>query len=210
MFSSYKINDYTVPNNMTSKFPSCTASSKLCPMDKGKPYEQYDAKGNLVGYFWNYGETLNLEFNITGELTIESDAIVYTMPSESPTEHTRGYVGQQAYNVAEFKSWTCTSVVEEYYIWTENEDFNPQGSKNLYISASDYLKDKELVFTVYNFRHESIWSTTHAGTSRLIIPITKERSAKMLKGIYYCSLSVVGEDVSMTIFNHNDCILLVK
>ena len=39
----------------------------------GKPYEEYDVSGNLIGYWWYYGNTINLEFNIEGEVTYEGN-----------------------------------------------------------------------------------------------------------------------------------------
>lgn len=210
MFSSYQTKNCTVPNNLVASFPSSVKTCKLEPIDGSKPYEEYDAKGNLVGYFWKYGETLNLEFNITGELTIESDAIIYRGQGEKPSSSTRGYVGQKCYNIIDLISWTCVASVDRLYTWQVDNMFNPMGSKSVYISAKDYLKDKELIFTIYNFRHEKILCNKYVGTDRLIVPITAEISKKLNRGVYYCSLDVVGKDIQTNIFSNTDCILTVK
>ena len=210
MFSSYMTNTTVIPNNLTATFPSSVRTCKLDSVKGSKPYEEYDAKGNLVGYFWKYGETLNLEFDITGELTIESDAIVYKCSNDKPDNSTKGYIGQKAYNIVDLKSWTCVSIVDKYYTWKVDELFNPTGSKSIYISAEDYLKDKELIFTLYNFRHEKILCNKYAGTGKLVIPITLELSKLLKRGIYYCSLDISGKDIQTNVFSNTDCILTVK
>ena len=46
----------------------------LCnvPHYQGKePYGDYNALGELQGYFWYYGETINLTFSIEGEITTD-------------------------------------------------------------------------------------------------------------------------------------------
>ena len=67
MFLNYQNIANSYPNNLVNAFPSCDICSKLNPLEASKPYEEYNIKGDLIGYFWRYGETLNLEFDIDGE-----------------------------------------------------------------------------------------------------------------------------------------------
>ena len=73
MFSNYEnIPDMYIPSNR----PTCPPPEKCCPnLDPCKPtrpyYADYDIEGNLVGYWWYYGNTFDLEFNIEGEVTVE-------------------------------------------------------------------------------------------------------------------------------------------
>lgn len=215
MFLNYHniASNYT-PNNLVCSFPVGKSYTKLDPVKTSKPYEEYNTKGELIGYFWHYGESINLEFNIDGEITVETDAIVLYNTGEVPNEFTKGKITQKAYNIADKKSWTCTSVIENplTYIWTQDNEFsyNEDGTRSIYIDATDYLKDKHIEITLYNFRMEKIYSKIFDGKSKVILQIDPELSKKLTKGIYYCSLSVFNETMNNSIFGASDCILSVR
>ena len=88
MFLNYQdiAGNYQPPNNLIRSFPVGKSYTKLDPIQASKPYEEYNAKGELIGYFWHYGESLNLEFNIDGEITIEGDAIVLSVKGQTPPQ----------------------------------------------------------------------------------------------------------------------------
>lgn len=215
LFDTYDtLPDNYIPNNRPVK--KC-CNSKFDPCFPTKPYEQYNAEGELIGYWWNYKDILNLEFNITGNITVESNAIIYTVTGEAPLEDTEGEIDQKAYNIIDLRSWTCTDIIQEEetvsYIWTEDEEFTypEDGETNIYMSAADFLVDKQITVQLYNFRMEQIAIKTFAGNSRIIFPIDKELSEKMVKSNYYCTLTVwSGQDLNKTILSQEDCILTVK
>ena len=214
MFLNYQnIADNYMPNNLMKAFPTKMNISKLDPLEASKPFEEYNVKGELIGYFWRQGETLNLEFNIDGEITIESDAIVFKTRGAVPTEYTMGKPGQRAYNVVDLISWTCiASTTRGTYIWEQDEEFTyPLNTdKSVYISAEDYLKDKSVEVTLYNFRMEPICTKVYPAKPVIVFAVDPELSAAIPKGIYYCSVSVFNSSVRYTIFDSNDCILSVK
>lgn len=213
MFLNYQnIAKNYVPNNLINAFPSKMNGSKLDPLDASKPFEEYNAKGELTGYFWRQGETLNLEFNIDGEITLEADAILLTAHGQAPTTQTMGKVGQKAYNIVDLKSWRCVAVSAMQFIWKEDAEFTyPLNSdRSVYISAADYLRDKEVEVTLYNFRMEPICKKVFAASPTIVFAIDRELSAVLPKGIYHCSVTVFNKDVCYTVFDANDCDLLVK
>ena len=216
MFLNYQnIADNYTPNNLVNRFPLVKSYTKLNPVAASKPYEEYDAKGNLVGYSWYQGETLNLEFNIDGEVVVENDAIVFTAHGDIPSVYTQGHINQRAYNVVDMRSWTCAQIDVQngVYYWQEDEEFDHdrEGSTDsIYVSAKEYLSGKKLEFSVYNFRHEPIYTKLFDGTSSLVVTIDSDLSKRFLKGIYTCSLTVVDDFVRTSVFNTTDCILLVK
>lgn len=213
MFSNYQdlAANYT-PNNLWYEFPALSNHSKLCSSDKTKPYEEYNAEGNLIGYFWNYGDTLNLDFSIDGEITVESDAIILTSYNTAPDTSTVGHVGQRCYNILDFKSWTCTSVEYNMYTWTIDTEFiyPLESDRSVYMSADDYLSNKNVEVTLYNFRMEPIVTKQFTGKSQILFDIDTNLSKKLVKGIYYCSMRVYDTMISQTIFDATDCKLLVK
>ena len=200
------------PNNLKYAFPQSCKYTKLDPVSASKPFEEYNAKGELIGYYWRQGETVNLEFNIDGEITVESDSIIVDAYGYGPSEHTPGFVGQRLYNIADLRSWTCASIIESRYIWNQDEVFTyPQDSeRSVYMSASDYIKDKTIEISLYDFRREKIYSQTFAGSTRVILTIDRELSERLTKGIYYCSVKVFNNSMCQVIFDAQDCSLLVK
>ena len=211
MFLNYhNISDNYKPNNLICTFPVGKSYTKLDPVQASKPYEEYDSKGNLIGYFWHYGETLNLEFNIDGEITVEDGAMILTSKGSTPSP-LEGALMQRAYNIADKRSWTCTDIVDNTFVWTEDAEFTyDESGKSVYVTAADYMKDKQVDVTLYNFRMEPIHSETFDGNTKIIFPITTELSKKLVKGIYYCSLTVFNDSVNLPIFSSADCTLLVK
>ena len=213
MFLNYQnLADNYIPNNLINAFPYRTKETKLDPITASKPFEEYNAKGELIGYFWRYGETLNLEFNIEGEITIETDAILLKVKGQTPTTKTIGKVGQRAYNIVDLASWTCSGMTYGEYIWNQDAEFTypVSATRSVYLSADDYLSDKSVEVTLYNFRMEPICKKLYPASSTIIFNIDRELSNQLVKGIYYCSVIVFNEKVCYTIFDSNDCTLLVK
>lgn len=212
MFLNYhNIADNYTPNNLVSKFPVGKSYTKLDPQSASKPYEEYDVRGNLIGYFWHYKDTLKLEFNIDGEITVESDALILTHTGEAPSSSV-GYIGQKAYNISDLVSWVCTAVVDNECVWSEESEFiyDEESNRHVYIDASKYLSDKFIEITLYNFRLEPIHSVTLKGNTKAVLNIDSVLSAKLVKGVYYCEVCVFNDEVRTSIFSPTDCILNVK
>lgn len=73
MFSNYQnIPENYTPNNLHKEFKKPCSYTKLDSDKTTLPYELYNAKGELEGYFWYQGNTINLEFNIDGEIVDET------------------------------------------------------------------------------------------------------------------------------------------
>ena len=213
MFLNYQdiARNYT-PNNLIKEYEVPKSYTKLDPSVASMPYECYNAKGELEGYCWYYGDILNLEFNIDGEITVGTDSILYKASGQVPNDHTVGSVGQKIYNIVDLRSWECVGFSNNKYEWAEDAEFTYPlcADKSVYISAQNYLKDKNILFKIYNFRYEEIYTQGFTGSSKIIVPITRELSEKLLKGIYYCSLSVHSGETNQVIFAPQDCKLIVK
>lgn len=216
MFRNYQnLADNYRPNNLQCAFQRDRKTSKLAPLEASQPYEEYNIKGELIGYYWRLGETVNLEFNIDGEITVASDTIVYRTSGKAPDEYTAGTIGTRILNVIDFRSWTCVGVTDhdlyDTYEWVEDNEFtyDVQG-KTTYIPADNYLKDKHVEVALYNFRMEPIVKKTYAGKSTIIFDIDSELAKKLPRGIYYCSVDVIDRESTINIFDPNDCQLSIK
>jgi hypothetical protein len=213
MFTNYQnLSDYYIPNNLNKQIKTPQSYTKLERNKASKPYELYNIKNELEGYYWYEGEIFNLEFNIDGEITIESNSLIFNAPGECPNLLTEGRIGQKAYNISDLISWTCISIAVDNYIWEQDSEFiYPLGAeKSVFVSAKEYLKDKIIKATFYNFRLEEMFSKTFEGQSQIIISIDNELKDFFKKGIYYCSLEVSGSNTYQKLFGPQDCKLLVK
>lgn len=213
MFSNYQnLSEYYIPNNLSKSIVKPCSYTKLMPLEKSLPYELYNAKNELEGYTWNYGESITLDFTIDGAFTINSDDTIYYKPGEAPTNRTEGRLGHKIYNIIDFKSWECVAYSTDGYLWEEDPEFTYplHGDKEVYVDAKDYLRDKSIIFKLYNFRREEIHQEAQIGGTSFYVHIDKELSKKLVKGIYYCSLEVVGENTREFIFDASDCKLLVR
>lgn len=213
MFSNYQdLSANYIPNNLTCKFPTRIEQSKLYSQDASKPYEEYNTEGKLIGYYWHQGDILNLEFMIDGEITVETTALVLSNVGQVPTTETTGFVGQRCYNIRDFKSWTCRGQLDNQYVWEIDAVFTyPTGAdRSVYMDASDYLKGKTALITLYNFRMEPIYEYSVEATPFIVFPIDAELTSKLVKGIYFCSVRIYNSTMSQTVFSPEDCKLLVK
>lgn len=187
MFSSYdNISDDYIPNNMPKGNNRC--SNK-------KPYTKYDADGKECGYYWYYGDTMNLAFTITGEISVYGDSIVYTVKDLQPTSSTVGIVYQKAYNTFDQRSWTCTQITQDQYTWEEDDEFlyPINGQQGVYFSAQDYLQDKKIYVKLSNFRDEEVDSKMFDGQPTFTYIIDKDLQDKLYRGMYYIDVILYEE-----------------
>ena len=68
MFTSYKLTpeDY-IPNNLHY--------TNIVPPEPKYPLVAYNAMGEPVGYTWNYGDSIYLEFNTTGNVVYDEEFV---------------------------------------------------------------------------------------------------------------------------------------
>lgn len=149
------------PSNLKPPIkPNKPCNNKLDPKHPNKPFEDYNAEGELIGYWWYYGNTLDLEFTIEQEVVFEGS--------------------------------------------------------DTYITAEDFMKSVKpnVVINLYNFRREIIFTLTTPEVEDTVIkfPITEELSKSLVPGTYYCSLTLVKEEIDYTdtIVKLEDCTLTVK
>ena len=213
MFLNYhNIADNYIPNNLINEYSKPISYTKLDPKESSKPFEERDIRGNLIGYFWRQGETLNLEFNIDGEITLENDSIIMKTHGQTPKPTTIAKPGQRAYNIVDLVSWTCIGSDATQYYWEPDMEFTYplNGDKKVYIPAANYLMGKTVEVTLYNFRMEPICKKLFDAEPTIIFAIDKELSATLPRGIYYCSVDVYDHNVCFNIFGHDDGCLVVK
>lgn len=194
IFDNYQnLDNAYVPNNLSQLFPKKIPCHR--PQFK-KPFEDYNAEGKLIGYYWYYGNTVSLNFNITGEIIVEDTDIIYTAIGQRPTVNTVGQIGCKAYNVIDLLSWTLVSIHDNSYIWEQDSEFicPNNGQRNVYFTSEQFLKDRYVKITILNFRKEPIYQETFAGDQSVVLNIDENLSAKLTKGVYYYNLEIFDQD----------------
>lgn len=74
MFENYQnLSTQYTPNNYQNVYVGNTNLQSVSP---NKPFEVVDVAGNLTGYFWYYGNSVVLSFEISGEYVSGSDTYV--------------------------------------------------------------------------------------------------------------------------------------
>lgn len=224
MFTNYQealVKAYQ-PNNLSVSFPSPLINSSLNPQSASKPYELYNAKDELVGYCWHHGETLNLDFEIEGGITVEPDALIHTAANEDPNRiQLIADVDTRLYNITDLTSWTCLGKIPDdkgvlRYVWKQDPEFTyPETKegvalKHMYMPTSKYLEDKIAVVTIYNFRMEPVHTWRLPAAKNVRCSIDTELSSKLVKGNYRCSVFIEGNGVNFMVFSPTECELLVK
>lgn len=72
MFNSFSNVDTTYsPNIFQPKYPPLNREERIQSINPNKPYEVLNSDGTLKGYFWYYGNSVDLIFDIIGEVTLE-------------------------------------------------------------------------------------------------------------------------------------------
>lgn len=192
MFKNYQyISDIYVPNNLYKCKDKPESYTKLYPVNIGKPYELYNAKGELEGYFWRYGDSINLEFTLLGEITFEDGS------------GTGNYI-----NAADFLR-DKTIVIDLYNFRLEKIYSSINNGVELIDRCFPKSSDTSIDFIDAGTAFDDS-SYTQIKDPSVSLCIDPELSKQLVKGIYYCSLTVIGNGYSEMIFSPEDCKLLVK
>ena len=73
MFDNYNnstnLNTSFTPNIYAPQYPPVKTPNQIMQNNPNKPYEVIDNRGNLTGYFWYYGNSVDLIWDIVGEVT---------------------------------------------------------------------------------------------------------------------------------------------
>lgn len=63
----------TLPDNNDVKYPETPCATPFQTISN-KPYINYDGFGKQIGYFWYYGDLIDLNFDITGNIVYEDNS----------------------------------------------------------------------------------------------------------------------------------------
>lgn len=217
MFTNYdNISDNYIPNNLRLSAPT---PRKV--FDYDPPYDEFNIKGNLIGYSWYYGESFDLTLSIDKTIYVEESALIYNQSGAGPDDSRPGFIGQRAYNIVDNTTWVCVAIrmnedgsnykkeENQYgttfiiyedsfvqYVWVKQPDFTypENGTKPIQLKSLPNIESKTIKMDIVNFRWEPMYSDELPGASSVTFHISPTDSKKILKGIYYVTFTVFGVD----------------
>ena len=198
MFTGYDTlqNNY-IPNNL----PNCPApDSKLTPICPNKPYVDYDINGNVQGYWWYYGDTVNLEFNISGESVYEGEPEVTGNTITSGTTNIEPTEDGNYIDIMDFLA--DKQILIQLYNFRQEEL-----AIDIPDSCTNGCLDKEIIKKTFGTDQ---LIKNKDGSVSLVFGIDKNLSQAMVKGVYFISLKIISNDLQDTLFQQSDAILTVK
>lgn len=180
--------DY-IPNNM---FPMPIVQWLSVNNDTVRPIYR---KCKLVGYEWNWGDSISLTIKNQIKINIPEYAI-YTYEDVDPTEDTVGtFVGQKYYNLHKLTSYTLSLILDKQdgsheYIWDKDKNltFPNIGTQTLEVPIP-LEEGEQIVVQLFNFRKEKIkdWIYYEPTFNWELLP---EESLLLVPGIYFLNIHV--------------------
>lgn len=205
MFENYEnLNSQYIPTNISRAPIKPQCPPNICqPEIPNKPYEDYNAKGELVGYWWNYGDTINLDFNLSGYVTVDGSNDYIDVLS---------FIQNKQINITlyNFRHEQITNMLFEGKDYKDLKyDIVPvnQFTRGIFYVYSNETGEYSPVDLPQDYNKDI---TYYEGNLSIVFPIDKELSQALVPGVYYCSLTIIGEESTITVVNDNECTLTVR
>ena len=206
MFEQYdNLSSQYIPSNMNKGSCLPKQNPYLDPLTPKKPYEEINAEGELVGYWWNYGDTINLEFELSGNVTVDDSNTFISVRDFIKDKQIRINIYNFRHEQIETKLFDGNNKQYQSITYSVDPTVNRKTiglfytySDNTYSQVQlprDYIKD-----TIY-YKEDDV---------KVIFGIDQAMSADLVKGIYYCSLEILDDVSTITVINDNDFSLTVK
>ena len=185
MFDQYdSLADNYIPNNIRPTTPPC--DKPLQPCFPNRPYVDYNKEGIQEGYWWYYGDTVNLEFNIDGQATFEDGG-----GNDEPEVDNKITAKQQGSYILPKDFFKDKIIVIQVYN----------------IRQEEMTIDKQLLMKTYGYNDITI-NEDNSATVNFIIDQTI--SSKLIRGVYYISLKVLSDTLQDTLFSTSDAVFTVR
>ena len=204
LFDNYdNLGSQYIPSNMNCQNTVPKNNPFLEPVGPKRPYEERNAQGELIGYWWTYGDTVDLDFELSGDVTIDG---------EDSYIDVRDFIKDKQLKIELF-NFRHEEINTTIY---EGKDYATQTT----YKVADVCKlTSGIYYTYNNGTYEPVVLPTNyqAGVVyyeqepiHVVKPIDLTLSQELVKGTYYCSFSIISTDLSATVFYQDSCTLVVK
>lgn len=209
IFDSYdNLKEQYIPSNMNKEPCPPKANPFLDPAIPKKPYCEYNAEGEIVGYWWPYGNTVNLEFDLDGYVTVDGSDVYIDARDFIKDKQIKVQIYNFRHEVIDTKIYDGKDYQSIVYIKAPEVNRHTHG---VYYIYNEETKSYEAVNLPQQYQEKQVYYK--ASDIEIVYPISTDTSVSVFeKGTYYCSLSIISKDLNETVFFEDQecCTLLVK
>lgn len=193
MFYNYEnIRPDYIPDNTSPK-----PSDSYVTIDNDKlPKRICNAKGNFIGYGWNYGDVFDMKFSVARKIKVYEDSILFHRSGVEPTTATPGKPGSQVFNIVDGRSWTCAKFESGLYIWVEDDVLTYPEDGDKEIAIPEDMSDCSIYLDVVDTRWEPVHTFSSFSSAEIVVSVNKDITDLFKPGAYYCTLRVTSSDSS--------------
>ena len=206
IFDNYdNLKEQYIPSNMNNEPCPPKANPFLNPAVPKQPYCEYNAEGNVVGYWWPYGNTVNLEFDLDGYVTIDGSDVYVDVRDFIKDKQIKIQIYNFRHEIIDTKLYDGKDYQSITYSRAPEVDKRTHG---VYYTYNKETRTYSPVDLPEDFEQEEKYYK--ADDIAIVYPIDADKSLTFEKGTYYCSLSIVSKEVNETVFFEENCTLMVK
>lgn len=207
MFDNYK----NIPSSYTPCNMCCGDNliSERDVLAARKPLEAYDALGRFIGFSWNYGNSIVLEFTTTGAVTYDDgsqeDAETYlTSTTKAPQPDVEEPNLSPDDNPIKGNPYNVLGGTTDSNVFNTDTDAPID-------SGSNYA-GKVFEIKLYNFRYEVVYRAQIKAEAVAKLYIGKETSMLLKPGKYYGSVTLIDNinSIEQTLLDYNTLQIYVK
>lgn len=192
MFDNYGNDSYTAYNLTPPSISRGILTNFKTPL-----YTR-NSQGNVDRFLWVEGESFDLELSAKTKVRVPKGSIIFYESGEKPIQSTIGKIGLKCYNVADYVSWTLTSINEspdnsKTFEWTKDSLFECLQTGGEEIEFSPVMDNSSFEVSIFNFRREVMYEF-ETDSNELIIPINSKDTPELKQGQYFIDLFIIDEN----------------
>ena len=185
-FMNYKL----IPENYV---PDNIHQPQIQPKKPKLPLVEYNKQGEPIGFTWNYGDTIYLEFNTEGSVTYEPGDPGYKDPNLYIEEDAETYLKSKTlldylhYEVTDENKLLDGKTTSDEQETSSTTDINEK-------DVTEYLGDdgtKIFQVLIYNFRYEVVAWCEVPAAPKVVILSDSFYPCSLVKGTYKLRLNLI-------------------
>ena len=214
-FANYKlVPEQYIPDNIHQP--------KIQPQKPKLPLVTYNKAGDPIGFTWNYGDTVYLEFETTGEVTYDPGDPGYNLGSSVEETAFMYLTSKTPSNYPHYTDNGIRLRSDDEETESLEEEGNDEVTSSNTKSAEEYLNDNDdgsKIFQVliYNFRYEVVAWCEAKAADKVVILSDSFYPSSLVKGTYKLKLNLIDKNAGtqMTLIpsdngTGDDCIIFIK
>lgn len=206
IFDSYdNLSNEYIPSNMNKPPKPPKANPYFDPAIPKLPYCDYNAEGDIVGYWWPYGNTVNLEFDLEGCLTVEGSQQFVSIRNFLQNKQLKVDIYNFRHEIIDTMLFDGNQF--QSYIKADNVTSE---SKGIFYIYDEEKKEYIAVSLPSGYQEGQTYYIENPEPPFIIYPIDVDKSALFEKGTYYCSLAIIDKYLHDTILPQDLCTLTVR